>query len=600
MTSYKEAKSVTFISDIIRLVEKLFGIRFWKTGKRSYSAYCPFHNDRQDSFRVYVNSDNVVRFHCFGCVRDCDVYEMIQLKHKCSFNEAQLIFADYLGIEDFVFYKRGGSKATIPDKQAVADDPVSFIEPPEPDPEIIAAMEDAANFYNNFLLDNETRFKNVFNYLSRRGVDHRIIQDYFIGYSPQYNDETFDGRAMITHFLYRFNDDYRTFQPFYESGLVRLLNGDRYFQKYVDHSIKNAFSRNYADFFAGRIVFPVQNIKGEVSGIVGRRPDSSKPIWLKQKGAVNAKSWLYGIDKAHQAIRHHKTVIIVEGIFDYFAFLNILQNPSRPIVISTLGSNLTEEAMAILSGLGVENFVIAFDWDTAGKKAILKAKQALCAKIYYLGKMEEGQDPAVKLKGVAGAIDGFSLKHLMTSAKQAQDNSSKPINISYITSGLVGKRNVVFNPASTLNDDDLLPVPKNLTDQVKEYFYNVDDFLPLLSYDNGNQAAMTNKLQEIIKLLETKPVKPESDDCFKIPADFISTEAYDDLGAALILWLWVAIYQQKAKRRVVGNDIKLGSRLNTSRTTFNKYKQRLKRLGYLKIKQLKKGPGLSVRYFPKG
>jgi len=359
MTTYEEAKSVAFISDNISFAERLLGIRFWKTGKYSHSAYCPFHNDRKDSFRVYVNSDNVVRFHCYGCPFDCDVYELIQRKHKCSFNKAQRIFADYLEIEDFVFYKKGNSEATIPDKQAVTDDPVSFIEPPEPDPEIIAAMEDAANFYNKFLLDNETRFKKVFNYLNRRGVDHRIIQDYFIGYSPQYNDETFAGRAMINHFLDRFNDDYRTFHPFYESGLVRLLNGDPHFQRHVDNSIKNAFSRNYADFFAGRITFPVYNIKGVVRGIVGRRPDNSKPTWLKQKGAVNAKSWLYGIDKAAKHIQQYRTVILVEGIFDYFAFLNIFQNPSRPIVISTLGSNLTDEAMVIFSELGVENFVIA-------------------------------------------------------------------------------------------------------------------------------------------------------------------------------------------------------------------------------------------------
>jgi hypothetical protein len=74
---------------------------------------------------------------------------------------------------------------------------------------------------------------------------------------------------------------------------------------------------------------------------------------------------------------------------------------------------------------------------------------------------------------------------------------------------------------------------------------------------------------------------------------------HDDPGAALILWLWLAIHQQKAKRRVIGYDGELGPRMNTTRTTFNKYKQKLKRLGYLKIKQLKKGPGLSVRYFPK-
>ena len=95
---------------------------------------------------------------------------------------------------------------------------------------------------------------------------------------------------------------------------------------------------------------------------------------------------------------------------------------------------------------------------------------------------------------------------------------------------------------------------------------------------------------------ETKPVKPESDNFFKIKAFFISNEAYDDLGGALILWLWLAINQQKNGRRVVGNDKELATLLKTSRQTFNRYKQELKELGYLNIKQLKKGPGLSVNY----
>ena len=597
MTSYRDAKSVAYISDIVRFAEKLLGIRFWETGNYSYSAYCPFHNDRKDSFRVYVNTENVVRFHCYGCPRDCDVYELIKLKRKCSFHQAQQIFADYLGIEDFVFYRKGSSELDTVNEDVEEDDPVSFIEPPEPDPQIIAAMNDAVRFYNELLIGHTDKFAKVFRYLTRRGVDQQKIRDFCIGYAPPFKDEDFEGRALLNHFHGRFKKDYHNFWPFYESGIVRLINGDRYLQRYVDPS-KDAFIANYSDFFAGRLVFPVYNADGCIQGIVARRTDNAGTRWLKQRGAVNAKSWLYGIDKAHQAIRHYKTVIIVEGIFDYFAVYNLLQNTSRPIVISTLGSNLSDEAVSFISGLGVENFVIAFDWDNAGKKAIMRAQNALGLKVYYLGGMEEGQDPAEKLKDVVSAIDGFSLKHLMASAKRSQDQSSKPINISYITSGPAGKRNVVFNPAS--NENDLLPVPKNLTDPVKQYYYSVDDFLPLLTYDNGNQSALETKLYEIHRLLETKPVKPNSEDCFTIPAKFISTEAYDDLGAALILWLWVAIHQQRNGRRVVGYDMELASSLNTSRTTFNKYKQQLKSLGYLNIRPLKKGPGLSVNYFPKG
>jgi DNA primase catalytic core len=598
MASYKDIKSVAYFSDNIRFAEKLLGIKCWKTGKHSFSAHCPFHNDRKDSLRVHVDKYNVVRFHCYGCPFDCDIYQLIQMKRECSFHQAQKIFADYLGIKDFVFFRKGAAEYYTDNEDVEKDDSVSFIAPPEPDPQIIAVMNDAVWFYNHLLTGHTEKFEKVFRYLTQRGVGQQIIHDFHIGYAPPFKDEDFEGRALLYHFHDRFKKDYHTFWPFYQGGLVRLINGVRYLQRYVDPS-KDAFIANYSDFFTGRLIFPVYNIDGCIQGIVARKTDNAGTRWLKQKGAINAKSWLYGIDKAARYIRQYRTVILVEGIFDYFAFLNIFQDPSRPIVVSTLGTNLSTEAMSIFSELGVQNFVVAFDWDAAGKKAIITAQGALRAKVYYLGGMADDEDPAVKLKGVAGAIEGFSLKHLLGSAKKSQDKSSKPINASYITSGPAGRRNVIFKPAAVADENDLLPVPRDLIDPVKEYHYNVDDFMPLLSYDSGNRASLENKLHEIQRLLETKPVKPESDDCFTMPAKFISMEIYDDLGDALILWLWLAINQQKHGRRVVGYDKELAPRLNTSRPTFNKYKQQLKNLGYLSIKSLKKGPGLSVKYFPK-
>ena len=608
MTSYTDIKSAAYIRHILKFAEELLGIKFRRVGDHKFAAFCPFHNDTQDSFRVYVNKNDEVRFHCFGECKsggnhaDWDIYDLIMIRNKCRFTHAQVIFADYLGIKDLSTY--AGSGQDRPEQQVLAepDEPVSFLETDPTDPQLFCTLDEAAMFYHDVLVENpEGRFDKVFRYLDERGVDKTLIEDFSIGFSPPFKDEEYLGRALIQFHLHRFTIQLDEYHRFNDAGLLRLLNDGSYYQRFIDfrRDIWGAFGV-YADFFAGRITFPIYDIDQRAHGMVGRRPDRRKQglRWMKQKGAVNTKSWLYGIDKAHQAIQHYKTVIIVEGIFDYFAFFNLMQSYSKPVVVSTLGANLSDEVISTLSGLGVENYVIAFDWDAAGKKAIMKAQNSLNLKVYHLGGMEEGQDPAGKLKDVVGAIDGFSLKHLMAAAKKSQDESCKPINISYITSGSPGKRNVMFNPAS--NENDFLPVPKNLTDPVKEYHYNIDDFLPLLTYDNGNQAALETKLHEIQKLLETKPIKPNSEDCFTIPAKFISTEAYDDLGAALILWLWVAIHQQRNGRRVVGIDSELAIHLNTSRTTFNKYKQQLKSLGYLNIRPLKKGPGLSVNYFPKG
>jgi len=310
---------------------------------------------------------------------------------------------------------------------------------------------------------------------------------------------------------------------------------------------------------------------------------------------ITTKGWLYGIDKAHRYISKYKTVILVEGIFDYFAFYNLLQDMGKPIIVSTLGSNLTDEARGILKGLGIENFIVAYDWDKTGKKAITHIARDIGGTVYYLGGMTEGQDPADKLKDVVNAISGFSLQHLIASAKKIQKQTNKPIFISHITTGKPDKREVVFKPDTTLETEPFLELPKT----AKEYFYDVEDFLPLLNYAHGNKSALEKTLYEITKLLEARPKKPKSDKVFTIPTRFLKTEAYDDLGASIILWLRIVIEQQTRKRKIRETDNTLAEWLKTSRATISSYKRMLKDLGYLNIDTSKKLQILSVRYFPK-
>ena len=163
-----------------------------------------------------------------------------------------------------------------------------------------------------------------------------------------------------------------------DAGLIRLLNDGSHFVRFVDFSIQDPFQRAYADFFAGRITFPIFGEDGAVKGIIGRRPDKRGNVWMKQKsekGLLDTRSWLYGIHKAKPHIQHYKTVIIVEGIFDYFAFYRLFQDTTKPIVVSTLGTHITDETMALFKRLGVEHFIIAYDWDAAGRVPFAKPQK---------------------------------------------------------------------------------------------------------------------------------------------------------------------------------------------------------------------------------
>jgi hypothetical protein len=287
-------------------------------------------------------------------------------------------------------------------------------------------------------------------------------------------------------------------------------------------------------------------------------------------------------------------VILVEGIFDYFAFYRLLQDQGRPVVLSTLGSYLSREAMNLFRTLGVEHFIVAYDWDKAGKKGINQITSDLGGTVYYLGGMQPGQDPYEKLKDVIGAISGFSLRHLVASAKKHQSATEKPINVSFISCGPRAQREVVFSPSEA-------EAAAKLFDEsdAKEYYYSVDDFLPLLSYDHGNKTMLDQTINEITKLLEARPIEAQSDRFFTIPVKFLQAEAYTDLGPALILWLRLVIEQQTRRRRVRQTDAVLAEWLRTTRKTVLVYKRQLQELGYLIIDHSTRPQRLSVRYFPK-
>lgn len=209
--------------------------------------------------------------------------------------------------------------------------------------------------------------------------------------------------------------------------MVRFLNDDTvkgygYYCRQIDFRRKDPFSRNYGDYFAGRIVFPIYDGDAHPIGFIGRRPDDRGVRWLKHQTReipLSARGWLYGIEKAGRYIRQYRTIILVEGIFDYFAFYKLLQDQDKPVVVSTLGSYLTSEAANILKGLDIEHFIVAYDWDVAGRNGIERIAAKLGGGVYYLGGLAEGQDPYDMLKPVVNAISGFSLKHLKTDTQCA-------------------------------------------------------------------------------------------------------------------------------------------------------------------------------------
>ena len=222
---YQDLKPAATIDAMIHYTETLLGIHFTSVRKNRYNARCPFHADTQDRFMACVNKDDEVRFHCFGaCKGDWDIYDLIMLRKNYRLRKAQEVWAAHLGVMDVKFDDGSSPAIHGPDETPEPDEPVGFVEPKSLHEKIIAALGDAANFYNELLMSNKDRFKLIWDYLSRRGVGKEIIGKFTIGYAPPYSDDQHHGRALIGGFLPHFEKGADVFDAFSNGGLFRFLN----------------------------------------------------------------------------------------------------------------------------------------------------------------------------------------------------------------------------------------------------------------------------------------------------------------------------------------------------------------------------------------
>jgi DNA primase len=207
MKTDQDIKSAATIDAMIHFAETLLGIGFKRVKKNRYSALCPFHADTKDRFMVYVNKNDEVRFHCFGaCKGDWDIYDLIMLRMKYPFRKGTAGVGRAFGCRGFQVDDGSSPCIPEPDETPEPDEPVGFVEPKKLDEKLVAALDDAANFYHDLLMSNEDRFKHIWDYLARRGIGKETIRKFNIGYAPPYSDEQYrqgTDRRLSCHALKR-------------------------------------------------------------------------------------------------------------------------------------------------------------------------------------------------------------------------------------------------------------------------------------------------------------------------------------------------------------------------------------------------------------
>ncbi len=312
-----------------------------KKAGRNLTALCPFHSEKHPSFFVYPEQQS---WHCFGaCNTGGDVFAFIMKKEGLDFGEALRLLARRAGV-------------TLPEKFV-------GVKKEEKEP-FFSANEAAALYYHNLLLNSPAAAK-AKSYVEKRGLSARTIADFQLGYSLDSYD------ALKLYLLERGYDE----KTLITAGLL-----------YENEKGKTS------DRFRGKLMIPIRDIKGRVTGFGARVLDDSLPKYINspQSPTFDKSGTLYGIDKAATAIRKQDCAIIMEG------YMDVIMAHQRGVVnaVASMGTAITETQVNVLKKL-TKNLFLSLDADAAGEEAMLRTvgyENILNAEIRVI-LLPEGKDP---------------------------------------------------------------------------------------------------------------------------------------------------------------------------------------------------------------
>jgi DNA primase len=309
--------------DIVDLVSEYVTLQ--KAG-RNFKGLCPFHSEKHASFFVFPEQQS---WHCFGaCGTGGDIFSFIMKKEGVDFGQALRILA-----------QRGGITLSTRETPSKVED--------ESKERLFQINEVATEYYHSLLLSTKAGEVSR-NYLARRKVTPEIIKEFRLGFSP-------DAWEVIKDYL--LGKGY-TEKELVEAGLI----------------IEKEEGGGSYDRFRNRLMFPICDTRGRVTGFGARVLDDSLPKYINspQTPIFDKSNSLYGIDKAKSVIRKTNLVIMVEGYMDVLtAHQNGWQN-----VVGSMGTSLTGRQVEGIKRL-TSNITLALDADLAGEEATLRGEAIL-------------------------------------------------------------------------------------------------------------------------------------------------------------------------------------------------------------------------------
>ena len=284
---------------------------------RSYKANCPFHQEKTPSFFVFPDRQS---WRCYGaCATGGDVFSFVMRAENLDFGETLKSLAQQAGVALPNHERRAGQQTA-------------------------SQVNDEALVYFREMLDS-AQAAQARTYMEKRGLDRETIDKFELGFSPA------NGRSLKDHLTGKgFTPDQTV-----EAGVVRT--GD------------NGW---YGDLFRGRLMFPIRDGNGALSGFGARALDDSQPKYLNSpRSPIFDKSRiLYALYLAKEAARE-RGLVIVEGYMDAIA----AHQHGFHNVVASMGTALTQEQVAQVKRL-TSNVVMALDPDNAGQQATLRSLES--------------------------------------------------------------------------------------------------------------------------------------------------------------------------------------------------------------------------------
>lgn len=305
-------------------------LRDLKRSGKSWSACCPFHEEKTPSFHI---SPERGLYYCFGCSAGGDAIKFYMQMENVGFMEAVEALCERVGLP-----KPAARAARGEEKWRE---------------QIRKALDLTADFYAGALsLREDVAAELARDYLIKtRRLTLETIKIYKLGLAPK-------GPAWLLTTLVTKHG--------IEPGILEKAG-------LVSSSTRDG---KYIDFFRNRIVFPVFDTQGKITGFGGRNIGDGAygPKYLNSPDTTffHKSDILYGLAAHKEEMRKKDKAYLVEGYFDVVG----LAQAGLPMAAAPMGGSLTANQARLLKRF-VTSVVILFDPDAAGIAGSVRAGRIL-------------------------------------------------------------------------------------------------------------------------------------------------------------------------------------------------------------------------------